>query len=69
MKNYSFHNILEAAQEETSINFISAIKCMDTKVAELRLSAILKSNVSDADFLSVAAQFISLINTKTSVDP
>lgn len=66
--DYSKYVVYEAAQEQIAHSLVLAIKQMDIELAQKRLACIVKSNTTDADFLSIAAQFTSLVGHKTSID-
>lgn len=66
--DYSAYTVYEAAQEQIVRNLILAIKQMDTELAQKRLFRIVQYSKIDADFLSIAAQFTSLVGHKTSAD-
>jgi hypothetical protein len=68
MSDYTTYAVFEAAQHQIAIDFINAIKQMDSELAKKRLACLLKSNPLDADFISVASQFTSLIGHNTNVD-
>jgi hypothetical protein len=68
MKDYSNYAVAEAVNNEISKAFIESVKFMDSEIAKRRLSAILGLNSTDADFKSIAAQFILLVGCKTSAD-
>lgn len=66
--NYKHYAVYEVAQQEIATSFIKTIKHMDSSLAERRLSILVKSNSLGASFISIAAQFMSLVGHETCVD-
>lgn len=74
MANYSYCSIHEAAMQELCIEFIKAIKHLDSDLAAKRLNNLfldynpMTGQSRSKAFKDVASEFVLLTNHKTCVD-
>lgn len=67
MKDYSCYTVLEAASREIIEHFVDHIKQSDSEIIKKRLQALVTSDYRSS-FTDIAAQFNSVIGTRTSAD-